>query len=383
MEIILRAFYILICSPIIIALLVHELGHAIVGLLLYRKKAEVFIGSYGDPNGFAVNLGIMKLYFSKDFYSWNHGLCNIPKVDNFYILRGIAYAAAGPIASLFGLIFSLYVADHYRQIGIPFFICLLPVLAFFNDFYNTLFRSQKVILHDGTFCFSDGETLRRLFMHGPALKQAFYLSKYIERNEFDAAWNYFYSIHKKTQHHFVLAFQLARITRDENLASEIIEQWEREVKPNDFDYEHWSVYYADQGQYEKAISLLDKLLKLDPRSAFGHNNKGYYLIMLHRYEEAIKHFDLVVNDATQTKAYSLNNKGYALIKLARLEEALLNLQASEALLPDNGYLWRNYGLYFVATDDLVKAREYYQKAIGLDDRIVGIEELQGLLDGRR
>jgi hypothetical protein len=62
--------------------LLHELGHAITLMLLTKKGASVYVGSYGNQKqSFKIKLGSLDIWFRYNPIKWSGGLC-IPKTDD-------------------------------------------------------------------------------------------------------------------------------------------------------------------------------------------------------------------------------------------------------------------------------------------------------------
>lgn len=83
-------------------------------------------------------------------------------------------------------------------------------------------------------------------------------------------------------------------------------------------------YYADTGEYEQAISMLDKAIAL--------SNDEY-------------------------GAFAYNNKGYALMQLGQLEAAREHILKSLSLHKGNAYAYRNLALLYLKENNRVAAKE--------------------------
>ena len=86
-------------------------------------------------------------------------------------------------------------------------------------------------------------------------------------------------------------------------------------------------------RFEEALVAYDKVLKIDPRSVDGLNDKGLILNQLGKYEEAITWFDKSLEiDPIFTNG--VNNKGITLSNLGKYEEAITWFDKALEIDPD-------------------------------------------------
>ena len=77
----------------------------------------------------------------------------------------------------------------------------------------------------------------------------------------------------------------------------------------------------ETGEFEEAVALNTKSIKLDPDNSWSYNNRGSALGQLGRYDEALRNYDKAIElDPKNTLAH--NNRGGALCDLERYDEAL-------------------------------------------------------------
>ncbi|WP_319539871.1 tetratricopeptide repeat protein [uncultured Methanospirillum sp.] len=72
-------------------------------------------------------------------------------------------------------------------------------------------------------------------------------------------------------------------------------------------------------EYEKAITMYDQVLELDPRNAKGLHSKGNVFDILGRYEEAIVCYESAL-DSDPLNAETWYNKGVTLSKMGSSQE---------------------------------------------------------------
>lgn len=96
---------------IIMALLIHEMGHAIAVLLRNKKaKADIYIGSISKEKKLKLNLGRITFYLTVSF----SGFCSVSNPEELppsTNKQRLIFDAGGPIASLFGFV-TLYFISH-------------------------------------------------------------------------------------------------------------------------------------------------------------------------------------------------------------------------------------------------------------------------------
>jgi len=85
-------------------------------------------------------------------------------------------------------------------------------------------------------------------------------------------------------------------------------------------------------RFEEALVAYDKVLKIDPRSVDGLNDKGLILNQLGKYEEAITWFDKAL-EIDPDFIDAMYNKADALGELGRYEEALVWTDKALSLKP--------------------------------------------------
>lgn len=124
--------------------------------------------------------------------------------------------------------------------------------------------------------------------------------------------------------------------------------------------------YEMQGNAQKAIETWKACLTLDAKRADLHDSLGYRLFLTGQIEAGERHLK---------QALALNPKRYeARLHLAELYRDNGHFEAMTAVLDkvekhtDAGFLL--LGQAYRQTDDLVKARECFEKAIALNDKMV-------------
>jgi len=117
----------------------------------------------------------------------------------------------------------------------------------------------------------------------------------------------------------------------------------RQRQPNHFDALHLLAIIAMQtGQLERGIELIQSAIGINANVASAHNNLGYALINLQRYDEAIVSLNRAIAlDRSQVGAY--HNLGNSLQALGRFDEAVASYDTAIGLKPDQAKVYNSRG----------------------------------------
>src|SRR5262245_63646383 len=108
--------------------------------------------------------------------------------------------------------------------------------------------------------------------------------------------------------------QAGRLAEAEKIYGQILK-----VQPNHFDSLHLvGVIYAQRGNPVESVRQIDLALKINPKAAHAHNNRGNVLRELKRLDEALASYDRALA-VKPDYAEAFNNRGNALQEL-RSEE---------------------------------------------------------------
>lgn len=120
---------------IIMALLIHEMGHAIAVLLRNKKaKADIYIGSLSKEKKLKLSLGRITVYLSVSF----SGLCSVSNQEELppsTNKQRLIFDAGGPIASLFGFVTLYFISQLISGVlGIIINrVAVISLLVFFTS----------------------------------------------------------------------------------------------------------------------------------------------------------------------------------------------------------------------------------------------------------
>jgi tetratricopeptide (TPR) repeat protein len=114
-------------------------------------------------------------------------------------------------------------------------------------------------------------------------------------------------------------------------------------------------------QYNKAMSLYDKFLKMNPNSSEGHNNLGLACSNLGLFSAAIEFFDKAIQlDPSNLVAHF--NKAEVFFKRSEYNEALILFEKISIIEPDFADTFNYKGLCHEKLGDFKRALACYTKA---------------------
>ena len=106
------------------------------------------------------------------------------------------------------------------------------------------------------------------------------------------------------------------------------------AQPNQFDCLHLlGVIFYQRGNHAEAVRQIDIALKINPKVASAHNNRGNALKELKRFDEALASYDKALA-LKPDYANAFYNCGSALRELRRFDEALASYDRALAARPD-------------------------------------------------
>jgi protein O-GlcNAc transferase len=137
------------------------------------------------------------------------------------------------------------------------------------------------------------------------------------------------------------------------------------AQANHFDCLHLlGVIFSQRGNHAEAVRQIDVALKINPKAAPAHNNRGNVLRELKRLEEALASYDRALA-LKPDYAEAFNNRGIALQELKRLEEALASYDRALAVKPDYADAFNNRGVALQELNRLDEALASYDRALAV------------------
>lgn len=93
-----------------------------------------------------------------------------------------------------------------------------------------------------------------------------------------------------------------------------------------------AVYY-EQGNFEKALTIFEGLVELDPTSADAHTALAGVLTQTHENDRALEHLEKAI-ELDDKQIANFVNRAEVLIRKQRLEEAIADLKTAIELDPN-------------------------------------------------
>jgi protein O-GlcNAc transferase len=122
---------------------------------------------------------------------------------------------------------------------------------------------------------------------------------------------------------------------------------------------------AQQGQYDEAITLLNKAVKQNPADVTARGHHAHALMAAQRFDEALAGYDRVL--AAQPDNFeALYNRGVILSGQQKFEEALTALDRALVLRPGAAAIFHNRGAVLVGLERYREALDSYDRALALD-----------------
>lgn len=117
-------------------------------------------------------------------------------------------------------------------------------------------------------------------------------------------------------------------------------------------------------QPREAIACLEKAIQLDSTFEGSYGNLAYLYSNQGEYQKALDISNKLLS-FKPGEAYALNNRGYIKYKLNDLQGALEDINNSISVLPVNAYAFKNRGLIYAALKRDSDACTDFQKALSL------------------
>jgi tetratricopeptide (TPR) repeat protein len=148
-------------------------------------------------------------------------------------------------------------------------------------------------------------------------------------------------------------------------------------------------------EYDRAIAIFSKALRLDPKDAHALRERGDAWSANKEYHEAIKDYDEAIrldpehsraeNDswAKYDKQLALNNRGWAWYKKKDYDRAIQDFDEAIALDPEFTRAFRNRAEVWSDKKDYERAIKDYDEAIRLEPKYVDTFNDRGLAWGHR
>lgn len=158
------------------------------------------------------------------------------------------------------------------------------------------------------------------------------------------------------------------LRRDGELFALRISRLFEKERPRDFDEGDRAFQAALQENTNKlqlSIANYTALLAQPGPDLSAYNNRGYALLLLGKYKQAIPDFDQAIA-LHAVEAYAYNNRGFAYLRTGRSQQALADIEHSLQLDPANSYAHRNLGIYYYEQNQFTAALAAFEQAAALN-----------------
>ncbi|MBW2388238.1 MAG: tetratricopeptide repeat protein [Deltaproteobacteria bacterium] len=122
--------------------------------------------------------------------------------------------------------------------------------------------------------------------------------------------------------------------------------------------------YRRQRHDDKALAAMLRAVELDSRFREAHNNLSAFYLQLERYEEAIEHAQVLIEDPLYNRPWkAFSNRGWAQYKLERISEARTSLETALEFRNDFWPASLNLGILEAESGNTVKAVKQFRRVI--------------------
>ena len=353
----------------------HELGHALAALLLFRGPVTVYLGSYGRPTGhWHFRVGRLQVYLAYNLLLWRGGYCECPGATPEPWKQAI-FIAAGPLLPVLLTGIATQISFTQPVYFLRALAILLLVMAVIGAFFNLLPHRKPVFLNDSTSpTYNDGQSLKNQW-------RSVQLTRKIRAQFLEAEYHRLTG--KYAESAAIYAEILPQLVPDPDIlrpafyvltdagrydeALALSEQFQTQFGAaftNDDRFTR-ALVLSRLGQHWAAIEAYTALIEQPEPYLMAYNNRGYTYNLLGEYARAVADFDhTLAHDAAH--AYAHNNRGLALLRLGQEAAGLADIQHGLQLDPANAYGYRNLGIYHLARGEYSTALAHFEQAHQLD-----------------
>lgn len=355
----------------------HELGHAIPGLLFTDGEVTMYVGTYGDPaKNHQIKLGRLTVFLRYNPFQWSAGLVKVAS-DQINVAKRVSIAAGGPLFSLVTacLMMSLVFWGGFQGIYNMMFI-FLGVSCLYDFIVNIVPNKRPIKLFDGTEAKNDGATIKEILKFRNYPKEYFESETLFFKKEYEKANEILAElIEQKKEYEQVLRLYSFSLMSTKKLdeALKILNRMEELFGLSALDYVNRGYIYSERKDFERGLLDYNLSLEKDPEQIYALNNRGYEYIRTGQLDKALLDFNQVLYRHPNF-AHALANRGWVHLLNRDYEKAKNNLDRALASDPNHAYAHRNYGIYYFDQADYPRALEYFEKAKALDATTDMIDE---------
>ena len=134
-------------------------------------------------------------------------------------------------------------------------------------------------------------------------------------------------------------------------------------------YKHLCLAYEEQGDYDSAVEIYEKLIKIMPNMPDVHSNLANILYVKGDIDKAISHFQTAVTLNPKKQWTSIINQTLGFVfqeSKQDLNAAISSYQSAYLLTPKDIDIYVNLGSAFYDKEDINNALQVYRNALDLD-----------------
>ncbi len=122
--------------------------------------------------------------------------------------------------------------------------------------------------------------------------------------------------------------------------------------------------YRRQGHDAKALDAMKRAIELRPSYRDAHNNLSAFYLQLERWEEAITHAQVLIDDPLYSRPWmAFSNRGWAQYNLGLIDKARESLEMALEFRADFWPAALNLGILEREAGNTLKAVKYFQRVI--------------------
>ncbi len=353
----------------------HELGHALAALLLFRGPVTVYLGTYGQSTGhWHFRLGRLQVHLAHNLFLWRGGYCECQGANPEPWRQGI-FIAAGPLFPVLLTGIATQISFAHSIYPLRALAVILLVMAVIGAFFNLLPHHKPVFLNEASRpTYNDGQLLKNQWGSVQLTRKV--RAKFLEAEYHRLTGKYVESaaIYAEILPLLVPDSSIMRPAfyvltdagrYDEALAlSEQFQEKFEDAFTDDDRFTH-ALVLSRLGQHWAAIEAYTTLIEQPQPYLMAYNNRGYTYNLLGEYELALADFThTIAHDAAH--AYAHNNRGLAQLKLGQEAAGLADIRHGLQLDPANAYGYRNLGIYHLGRSEYSAAMVQFELARQLD-----------------
>jgi len=146
----------------------------------------------------------------------------------------------------------------------------------------------------------------------------------------------------------------------------VLDEWVKIEPKNTKAWLYIAFDQAEMGNPEKSLNAFDMLIELQPDSLSNWIGRAQVLLMLKRYNEALKSAEKAISKELKAEPVTLFLKSYSLAKLGKYEEALTAINKAIALSPKSSEGIYNRACIYSLKGDKTNALSDLKKAIEMN-----------------